>query len=62
MTDKLANKQKTPAKKNAHVGTPYAVKVSCTVWTGGKGGDKFKALPICIKKKVAFFLFPQVRL
>ena len=29
-------------------GTPYAVKVACTVWTGGKDGDDFKVLPISI--------------
>ena len=27
-------------------GTPCAVKVACTVWSGGKGGDDFKVLPI----------------
>ena len=26
-------------------GTPYAVKVACTVWSGGKAGDKVKGLP-----------------
>ncbi|WP_231507732.1 hypothetical protein [Bacillus sp. UNC41MFS5] len=30
------------------VGTPYAVKAACTVWTGEKGSDNFKPLPICI--------------
>ncbi len=29
-------------------GTPDAVKVACPVWSGGKGGDSFKALPITI--------------
>ena len=29
-------------------GTPDAVKVACPVWSGGKGGDNFKALPITI--------------
>ncbi len=29
-------------------GTPCAVKVACTVWTGGKSGDNFKGLPIRI--------------
>ena len=29
-------------------GTPYAVKVARTVWTGGKDGDDFKVLPISI--------------
>lgn len=29
-------------------GTPSAVKVACSVWTGGKGGDDFKVLPIGI--------------
>ncbi|MEY9978536.1 hypothetical protein ABH968_003496, partial [Lysinibacillus sp. RC79] len=32
------------------VGTPYAVKVARTVWTGGKAGDNFKGLPICMNK------------
>ena len=29
-------------------GTPDAVKVACPVWSGGKGGDNLKALPITI--------------
>ena len=29
-------------------GTPDAVKVACPVWSGGKGGDNIKALPITI--------------
>ncbi len=29
-------------------GTPYAVKVACTVWTGGKTRDSIKSLPISI--------------
>ena len=29
-------------------GTPCAVKVACTVWSGGKDGDYFKVLPIAI--------------
>lgn len=29
-------------------GTPCAVKVARTVWSGGKGGDNIKALPIAI--------------
>lgn len=29
-------------------GTPGAVKAACPVWSGGKGGDDFKALPIAI--------------
>ena len=29
-------------------GTPYEVKVSCTVWAGGKDGDNIKILPISI--------------
>ena len=32
-------------------GTPSAVKVACSVWSGGKDGDDFKALPIRIDKK-----------
>jgi len=30
-------------------GTPYAVKVARTVWSGGKGGDYIKPLPIAIQ-------------
>lgn len=30
-------------------GTPYAVKVARTVWSGGKGGDSIKTLPITIR-------------
>jgi hypothetical protein len=29
-------------------GTPCEVKVSCTVWAGGKSGDNIKRLPIGI--------------
>lgn len=29
-------------------GTPCAMKVACTVWTGGKVGDSIKDLPISI--------------
>ena len=29
-------------------GTPDAVKVACPVWSGGKGRDYIKALPITI--------------
>ncbi len=28
--------------------TPYAVKVACTVWSGGKAEDNIKGLPITI--------------
>ena len=34
-------------------GTPDEVKVSCPVWSGGKGGDNFKALPITISREAA---------
>jgi len=30
-------------------GTPCAVKIARTVWSGGKAGDYFKGLPIAIK-------------
>lgn len=30
-------------------GTPYAVKVACTVWSWGKSGDYIKGLPIAIE-------------
>lgn len=33
-------------------GTPYEVKISCTVWSGGKGRDNFKSLPIAIKWRI----------
>ena len=32
-------------------GTPDAVKIACPVWNGGKGGDKFKTLPIIISRR-----------
>ena len=31
-------------------GTPYAVKVACTVWSGGKARDNVKGLPITISR------------
>lgn len=30
-------------------GTPYDMKMSRTVWNGGKGGDNIKTLPIVIR-------------
>jgi hypothetical protein len=33
-------------------GTPCAVKAARTVWSGGKGGDYIKALPIAIRREV----------
>lgn len=35
-------------------GTPDAVKVTCPVWSGGKGGDTIKALPITIGGRTVF--------
>ena len=35
-------------------GTPDAVKVARPVWSGGKGGDNIKALPITISGRVIF--------
>ena len=32
-------------------GTPDAVKVARPVWSGGKGGDNIKALPITIGRE-----------
>ena len=34
-------------------GTPCAVKAARTVWSGGKGGDYIKALPIAIGRQVS---------
>ena len=34
-------------------GAPCAVKVACTVLSGGKSGDHFKGLPIAIRRKVS---------
>ena len=34
-------------------GTPCAVKVACTVWSGGKSGDNFKGLPITIWRQIS---------
>lgn len=39
---------------NTTDGTPDAVKVACPVWSGGKGGDNFKALPITISREPIF--------
>ena len=39
---------------NTTDGTPDAVKVACPVWSGGKGGDNFKALPITISGESVF--------
>ena len=44
---------KLSTKKHITDGTPCAVKVACTVWTGGKAGDKFKGLPIGIVYGIA---------
>ena len=49
---------------NTTDGTPDAVKVACPVWSGGKGGDNFKALPITISGRTVFtgnFLLCVVR-
>ena len=35
-------------------GTPDAVKVARPVWSGGKGGDNIKALPITISRGPVF--------
>ena len=35
-------------------GTPDAVKVARPVWSGGKGGDNIKALPITISGESVF--------
>ena len=35
-------------KEKTYDGTPYEVKVSRTVWSGGKGSDNIKTLPITI--------------
>ena len=35
-------------KEKTYDGTPYEVKVSRTVWGGGKGSDNIKTLPITI--------------
>lgn len=37
-------------------GTPYEVKVSCTVWSRGKNSDKIKILPIAISLDYIFKL------
>lgn len=36
--------------RNYYGGTPCAMKVACTVWTGGKDGDSIKILSIGIDK------------
>ena len=45
-------------------GTPDAVKVARPVWSGGKGGDNIKTLPITIIREFVFagsFLLCVVR-
>jgi len=36
-------------------GTPDAVKIACPVWSGGKGGDNIKTLPITIIGEITVF-------
>ena len=38
-------------------GTPDAVKVACPVWSGGKGGDNLKALPITISGRIVLAVY-----
>ena len=46
---RLTNGESARRNELKHDGTPCAVKVACTVWSGGKLGDYFKQLPITIK-------------
>lgn len=45
-------------------GTPYAVKIARTVWSGGKSGDYIKRLPIAIILKLIsleiFLIYPHL--
>lgn len=41
-------------------GTPDAVKVTCPVWSGGKGGDTIKALPITIGGNIAVLRIDRI--
>ena len=43
---RLINGESARRNDLKHDGTPYALKGACTVWSGGKGRDYFKALPI----------------
>ena len=43
-------------------GTPDAVKVACPVWSGGKGGDTIKALPITIGGNPALYSVDRIYL
>ena len=43
---RLTNGESAKRNELKHDGTPCAVKVASTVWSGGKGGDYLKALPI----------------
>ena len=40
--------EKRKSLKGCHDGTPCAVKAACTVWSGGKAGERIKGLPIAI--------------
>ena len=42
-------------------GTPYAVKVACTVWSGGKFSDYLKELPITIKENIYNDLYERAK-
>ncbi|PKM52476.1 MAG: hypothetical protein CVV02_01615 [Firmicutes bacterium HGW-Firmicutes-7] len=43
--------------KHKYDGTPCEVKVSCTVWVGGKSGDDIKGLPIDIKMDQSYYRY-----
>ena len=46
---RLTNGESARRNELKYDGTPYAVKVACTVWSGGKLRDYFKELPITIR-------------
>jgi len=51
---RLTNGESAGRNELKNDGMPYAVKVARTVWSGGKGDDYFKALPITINRLQRF--------
>ena len=49
---RLTSGESDRRNKLNHDGTPCAVKVARTVWSGGKLGDYLKELPITIKQNL----------
>ena len=59
---RLINGESARRNELKHDGTPYAVKVASTVWSGGKFSDYLKELPITIlEKELASSLATAIR-